>query len=478
MLNQNFILLADSYKYSHWVQYPEKTESVFSYIESRGGIYDTILFIGIQFFVQELAKVRITQEMVDEAAELLEQHGEPFNRNGWEYIVNEYGGRIPLLIRAIPEGLVVPTKTMLVNVEATDPKLFWLPSWIETMLLRAIWYPTTVATNSFHIKKVIRHFRTETGSLEGLPFAFHDFGARGASSSETAAIGSAANLVNFLGTDTLNGVRLIQQTYNCNEMPGFSIPASEHSTMTCRGKEGEVDAFRNMLQQYGKPGKIFACVSDGFDIYNAVENIWGGVLRQEVIDSGAVLVIRPDSGNPVEVCTWIVKKLDEKFGSTYNEKGYKVLNNVRIIQGDGVTVEVIKDVLHSFTQEGYSADNIAFGQGGALLQTVNRDDQKFAMKCSAIQVDGKWIDVYKDPVTDPGKTSKKGRMCTVKNVEGEIYTIREEDVDCFQIILDTVVYSCDKAHNGEIVVICPKENWNDVKRRAERANKQSSDTEN
>ena len=469
MLNQNFILLADSYKYSHWVQYPENTENVFVYAESRGGKYDHVLFIGIEIFVQQLAKVRITQEMVDEAAYILEHHGEPFNREGWEYIVSNYDGRIPLLIRAIPEGMLVPTKTMLVNVEATDPKLFWLPSWIETMLLRAIWYPTTVATNSFYIKKVIRHFRTETGSLGGLPFAFHDFGARGASSSETAAIGSAANLVNFLGTDTLNGVCLIQQTYLCNVMPGFSIPASEHSTMTCRGKEGEVEAFRNMLKQYGKPGKIFACVSDGFDIFNAVENIWGGVLRQEIIDSGATLVVRPDSGDPVEVCTWIVKKLDEKFGSTVNDKGYKVLNNVRIIQGDGVTLEVIHDVLNAFKDLGYSADNIAFGQGGALLQTVNRDDQKFAMKCSAILVDDVWHDVFKDPITDPGKKSKKGRLCTVQTEDGSIETIREKDLQPTQVILDQAVYSCFKGENG-VVLNCIKEDWSRVKERAERAN--------
>lgn len=478
MLNQNFILFADSYKYSHWVQYPENTTNMFKYIESRGGKYDNVLFVGLQIFIQQLVQVRITQAMVDEAAEILEQHGEPFNREGWEYIVREYGGRIPLLIRAIPEGTLVPVHTMLVNIEATDPVLFWLPSWIETMLLRAVWYPVTVATNSFVIKQFIRYFRELTGSIEGLPFAFHDFGARGASSSETAGIGSAANLVNFLGTDTVNGITTIKQSYICDDMPGFSIPASEHSTMTCRGKEGEVEAFRNMLKQYGKPGKIFACVSDGFNIYNAVENIWGEELRQEIIDSGATLVVRPDSGDPVEVCTWIVKKLDEKFGSTMNEKGYKVLNHVRIIQGDGVTTQVIVDVLHAFKEEGYSADNIAFGQGGALLQTVNRDDQKFAMKCSAIEVDGVWVDVFKDPITDQGKRSKKGRLCTVKNVDGEVVTVREEDVDCFQIILDTVVYSCDKAHNGEIVVICPKQEWNDVKQRAERANKQSSDTKN
>jgi nicotinamide phosphoribosyltransferase len=193
-------------------------------------------------------------------------------------------------------------------------------------------------------------------------------------------------------------------------MSGFSIPASEHSSITSWGKDREVDAYRNMLNKFAKPGALVACVSDSYDLYNAVENLWGGTLKDEVVNSGAVLVVRPDSGNPPEVVLKTAQLLDSKFGSTYNTKGYKVLNHVRIIQGDGINEESIRQILSILEQNGFSATNIAFGMGGALLQQVNRDTQKFAMKCSSAVINNKQVDVYKDPKTDHGKKSKKGRL--------------------------------------------------------------------
>ena len=185
-----------------------------------------------------------------------------------------------------------------------------------------------------------------------------------------------------------------------------------------------------MLVQYAKPGGMVAVVSDSWDIYNAVEKIWGEVLRQEVIDSGATVVIRPDSGDPREVVSKVVNILAEKFGTTTNSKGYKVLENVRVIQGDGVNPQSIQAILESLTEQGFSTSNIAFGMGGALLQKVNRDTLKFAFKCSAIQIDGKWQDVYKDPVTDSGKRSKRGRLDLIKNENDDVVyeTIRLDDV--------------------------------------------------
>jgi nicotinamide phosphoribosyltransferase len=191
---------------------------------------------------------------------------------------------------------------------------------------------------------------------------------------------------------------------------GFSIPAAEHSTITSWGRDGEVDAYRNMLNQFAKPGAILAVVSDSYDIYNAVENLWGGELRQQVIDSGATIVIRPDSGDPEIVCRKLVQLLGDKFGYTTNSKGFKVLNNVRLIQGDGINEHTIRCILGSFQAYGWSADNIAFGMGGALLQQLDRDTQKFAMKCSSALINGRWVDVQKDPITDPGKKSKAGRV--------------------------------------------------------------------
>lgn len=424
-MNRNPILNTDSYKVSMWCQYPVGTQTVYSYIESRGGKHKELVFFGLQAFIKEYLLDPVTTEMVDEAAEVWAAHGEPFNRENWDYIVREHGGRLPIKIKAAPEGMVFDTKNIMLTIENTDPACFWLTTFLETALLRAIWYPTTVATNSREIKKVIYDALHKTGDPLGVNFKLHDFGARGCSSQETAMLGGMAHLVNFLGSDTISAVLGARRYYGEN-IAGFSIPAAEHSTITSWGRENEAKAYRNMLKQFAKPGALVAVVSDSYDIFNATENLWGGELRQEVIDSGAILIIRPDSGHPATVVTQLARILDDRFGSTKNLKGYKVLNNVRIIQGDGINLESIKEILAVLIGAGFSADNVAFGMGGALLQAPQRDDQAFAMKCSAILVDGKWVDVYKDPVGDTSKRSKRGRLALIdESGRGHYKTIAE-----------------------------------------------------
>jgi nicotinamide phosphoribosyltransferase len=172
-----------------------------------------------------------------------------------------------------------------------------------------------------------------------------------------------------------------------------------------------------MLSQFAQPGKIVAVVSDSYDIFHAIREHWGKALREDVIRSGATLVVRPDSGDPIDVVDQCLLLLDEAFGHTVNGKGYKVLNHVRVIQGDGINPTSLRAILERITSRGYATDNVAFGMGGALLQQLNRDTQKFALKCSAARVDGKWIDVYKDPVTDKGKASKRGRIALIHHRE-------------------------------------------------------------
>ncbi|WP_242108657.1 nicotinate phosphoribosyltransferase [Luteimonas aquatica] len=413
----NLLLNTDSYKASHWLQYPPGVDATFFYVESRGGIYDRTVFFGLQAILKEYLARPVTHADVDQAREVFAAHGEPFNEAGWRDIVERHGGLLPIRIRAVPEGSVVPTHQALMTVESTDPKAFWVPSYLETMLLR-IWYPVTVATISWHAKQTIRQFleRSSDDPQGQLPFKLHDFGARGVSSVESAAIGGAAHLVNFLGTDTVSGLLLARAHYH-EPMAGFSIPAAEHSTITSWGREHEVEAYRNMLRQLARPGSIVAVVSDSYDIYRAIREHWGITLRDEVIASGATVVIRPDSGDPVSVVHQCLELLDEAFGHTVNGKGYKVLNHVRVIQGDGINPTSIRAILERVTSAGYATDNVAFGMGGALLQQLNRDTQKFALKCSAARIDGKWIDVYKDPVTDRGKQSKRGRMTLLRHRE-------------------------------------------------------------
>ncbi|URX61266.1 nicotinate phosphoribosyltransferase [Luteibacter anthropi] len=417
----NLILNTDSYKASHWLQYPPGTDRTFFYVESRGGVYDRTVFFGLQAILKAWLSRPVTHGDVDEARDFFAIHGEPFNEAGWRRIVDLHGGRLPMRIRAVPEGAVVPTHQALVTIESTDPEAFWLPSYLETLLLR-LWYPVTVATLSWQVKRTIRGFleRTSDDVAGQLPFKLHDFGARGVSSAEAAAIGGMAHLVNFLGTDTVQGVLAAREFYG-EPMAGYSIPAAEHSTITSWGRDREADAYRNMLRHFAKPGGLVAVVSDSYDIFHAIREHWGKTLRDEVIASGGTLVVRPDSGDPVEVVHQCITLLDEAFGHTKNGKGYKLLNHVRLIQGDGVNPDSIRAILERITSVGYAADNIAFGMGGALLQKVDRDTQKFALKCSAARIDGQWVDVFKAPVTDAGKFSQRGRLTLIRHREYGTY---------------------------------------------------------
>jgi nicotinamide phosphoribosyltransferase len=433
----SIILNTDSYKASMFNQYPEGTECVYSYIESRGGKYPETLFFGLQAFLREYLSKPITQTDIDEADAILTAHGEPFNREGWQYILREHGGKLPLCVNAVPEGSIVPTGNVLVTVYNTDPKCYWLTTYVETALLRAVWYPTTVATNSLTSKRIIQKYLEKNGTPESISFKLHDFGARGVSSEESAGLGGAAHLVNFMGTDTISGILYAMKYYD-TPVCGFSIPAMEHSTVTSWGQMKEIDAFRNMLKYHAKPGGLVACVSDSYDVYKACD-MWGTSLKQTVIDSGATVVIRPDSGDPLEVVPKCAQILSYHFGSTLNEKGYKVLNNIRLIQGDGVDHESIEGILNILDKMRFSADNIAFGQGGALLQQINRDTCKFAMKCSAIKVNCEWRDVFKNPVTDSGKRSKKGRVGLFTDSNGK-YVTADIDSMIYTPALQTVYY--------------------------------------
>lgn len=423
----NQILDTDSYKASHWLQFPPGMTGMHSYLESRGGKYDRTVFFGLQYLIKQYLTKVPTAADVDEAEAFFKAHGLPFNREGWMRIVRL--GRYPISIRSVPEGTVVPTHNALMTVESTDPETFWIVSWLETMLMR-VWYPITVATQSWHCKKtILKHlYQSCDDPLGQIDFKLHDFGSRGVSSRESAAIGGAAHLVNFKGSDTVEGIVLANKFYGVEGgMAAFSIPAAEHSTITAWGRSREVEAYRNMLTQFAKPGAIVAVVSDSYDIYNAVATMWAGSLRETVEKSGATIVIRPDSGDPPRVVAEVLRILDEKIGTTVNAKGFKVLPPCfRVIQGDGVNEESIDQILAWIEVDGFSAENVSFGMGGALLQKLDRDTQRFAYKTSAVRFgDDRWVGVSKDPSTDKGKRSKEGRV-GLYVVDGQLKTLTGE----------------------------------------------------
>lgn len=459
MKQDNIILLSDSYKVSHWKQYPPNTTNVYSYYESRGGQFDTTTFFGLQYIIKEhLAGKRVSMGDIDEAEKLYEAHfgsKEMFNRKGWERIAFVHGGRLPVRIKAVPEGTRVPTGNVLMTVENTDPQAFWLTNFLETLLCQ-VWYPTTVATLSGAVRDMILASLERTGDPALIDFKLHDFGFRGVSSVESAGIGGGAHLLNFIGTDTVRGITFLQEYYGATEMTGFSVPASEHSTMTSWGRDHEVDAYRNMVEQYGD-SPFYSVVSDSYDVFNAAKNIWGGQLRDAVMAAPGTLVVRPDSGYPPHVVTYLLEILGNQFGKTKNDKGYKVLNpKVRVIQGDGLDLKMIENILKTMEHEGWSADNVVFGMGGGLLQNVNRDTQRFAFKCSSAVVDGERRDVYKQPVTDQGKDSKRGRLALIDDFG--LKTVGEDETDEYKDLLETVF---------EDGWIAKEQNVTDIRKRAQ-----------
>lgn len=420
MLNPgNLILRTDSYKFTHWKQYPPGTERVYSYFESRGGKWAEVVFFGLQYYLKRFFEGQVvSRRAIDEAEAMISRHfANPslFYRRGWEHILEVHDGRLPVSIRAAPEGTPVPCHNVLMTVENTDPACYWLPNYIETLLVQ-VWYGCTVATQSREMRKLLLNYLRRTGDPDLVDFKIHDFGFRGVSSVETAGVGGAAHLLSFQGTDTFEAI-MVARDYYGEPMAGFSIPAAEHSTITAWGKAHEVDAMRNMLDQF--PQGTVAVVSDSYDIFEACETIWGDALRDRVLARDGCVVIRPDSGDPPTVLAAgdrnVLDILAKKFGYTVNAKGYKVLDpHIRVIQSDGVDFDMLESVLSAVQKAGYSADNIAFGSGGGLLQKLNRDTLRFAFKCAAVTVDGVERAVFKSPVTDREKRSKSGRMKLVK----------------------------------------------------------------
>ncbi|XP_076332743.1 nicotinamide phosphoribosyltransferase-like isoform X3 [Tachypleus tridentatus] len=397
---ENVILATDSYKVTHHLQYPPGTTTVYSYFESRGGKFPYTVFFGLQYILKRwLVGPVITESKIQEAKEICQIHFKQniFNEEGWRHILKEHGGHLPLRIKAVPEGSVIPTHNVLFTVENTDPLVPWLTNWFETLLVQT-WYPITVATNSRYQKELLAKYLLDTAdTLNTLQMKLHDFGFRGCSSVETAAIGGGAHLVNFKSTDTIAGLLFARKYYGCN-MAGFSIPATEHSTMTTWGRSRENEACHSMLNHF---------------------------------PSGTIAVV--------------LDILGKQFGTTKNRKGYKLLPPyLRLIQGDGISYKSLGPILQKLKENQWSTDNVTFGSGGALLQRLDRDTLKCAFKCSFAIVNGEKLNVFKKPITDSGKHSKKGRLSLEK--QGNTYvTVEEGNGNPMKDILVTVF------ENGKLI---------------------------
>ena len=445
MFQINPLTCTDSYMFSHWKMVTPGTEYMHFYLEAR--THKQVMFYGLAHILARLEEGFTFQNLLKVKA-LIDQHMGPhvFNTKSFHHLLTKYQGW-PVIIKAAPEGLIIPGNNVLLTIENTDPEFYWVPGFLETQLLQ-VWYPCTVGTISHSIKQTIARYLHDTGNIGLLPYKLHDFGLRGATCMEQGAIGGSAHLVSFQGTDTVPALDFVKYYYG-EPCAGKSIPAAAHHSVTAWGKDRELEAYRHILKEF--PTGPLAIVSDSYNIFKACKEHFGTTLHDEVLNRDGFLVIRPDSGQPVTILGLLLPVLAEKFGVTINAKGYKVLNSkISVIWGDGLTPDLIHLILLRLKETGWSADNITFGMGGALLQKVDRGTYDFAMKCSARCVNGQWEDVFKDPITDPGKQSKQGRLMLVHpqpfyKYKNEYSTVKlSPHVNQSNPILQTVF------HNGTI----------------------------
>ena len=429
----NTLLLTDVYKMGHMEQYPADTVEVYSYCEARKPGLKT-LFYGLQYILKAFLAQPVSH---DDADEFLHYHnailGEP--SVGVRQKVHALAdlGYWPLEIRAVPEGTVLDSRNILFSIRNTHPDFYWCVGFVESLLLK-VWYPITVATGSRLYKTLVERFADQTcDNRDHVPFQVHDFGYRGVSSEDTAAIGGSAHLLNFHGSDTIIANWFLDRYYGAAaSVKGLSVPASEHSVMCSYGRDGEYRAFDNMLDLY--PRGIVSIVSDTYDYFRIMTD-YAPSRKDRIMAREGRVVFRPDSGNPEEIICGTgaddspqgmgsLELLWRNFGGTVNAKGYRVLDpHVGLIYGDGMFYERFEAILSHMQAQGFASSNLVIGVGGLLLQNHNRDELGFAIKATRIvRRQGSKVEIYKDPATDPSKRSKRGLMMLTRNAAGGYVT--------------------------------------------------------
>ncbi|RYD57577.1 MAG: nicotinate phosphoribosyltransferase [Sphingobacteriales bacterium] len=424
----NILLQTDVYKMGHMEQYAPGCNKVYSYLTARDGkTFDKTLFFGLQYYIKRYLAQPV---MVEMGEEFLQYRKMILGSNSAEVEQKMRAlcrlGYLPLEIKAVEEGTVLPVKNVLMTITNTHPDFYWVVGFVESILLK-LWYTITVATCSYHYREVVdRYFElTDDGTMKD--FQVHDFGYRGDASEEGAAISGVAHLLSFLGSDNVPALPCAIEYYNAgtSEPIMLSVPASEHSVMCSFGREDELGAFRHMLEVY--PTGIVSIVSDTFNVYRVLTE-FVAALKEEILSRDGKVVFRPDSGNPEHIICgdpeapegsneWkgAIRLLDEAFGSTVNSKGYKVLHpKVGLIYGDGMYLQRYERTLERLKEMGYAAGNLIIGVGG-ILRNHSRDTLGFAIKATYVEVNGEPREIEKDPVTDHKKKSHKGLLALVKD---------------------------------------------------------------
>lgn len=446
----NPILDADSYKIPHWKFYRPGIQRVYSFLESRGGDEAEIMMAGLQPLLYEKLAQPLEAWQIEEAQEFASKHfgtDKYFNSKMWDEIVNKNDSRLPLLIRSLPEGLIVPKRTPMVTVENTG-SAFTAPltSYKETMLMRDVWPACSIASRVFRMKREIKAYFDATSDNGISPFAILDFSSRGVFGESHSKIAGAAFTFMFQGSDNIPGIRHANYYY-FHDMAAYSVAATEHSIASgwVRDDDGYID---NCLEA-AEPGQILSLVGDTWNIYAFAKAIAREDRRQKISNKGLKIVIRPDSGKRAKVLPKILGILGDAFGTMENSKGFDVINmNVKVLWADGMNEKTVIEPFWVAEQLGISADSVMTGAGGGIAAAdLDRDTDRWAFKASEYLLeDGTRMGVFKDPITDPGKASKQGRFSVLRCTHGHFQTEnRESDVEDAHDLLQP------RFLNGEVI---------------------------
>ena len=437
----NPLLLTDGYKVDHRRQYPEKTTLVYSNWtprKSRIEGVDHVTFFGLQYFIkkyiiEEFEKNFFSQpkeKVVAAYARRVDNYLGP-NSVGKEHIAALHDlGYIPMVFKALPEGVSVPIRVPMFTMYNTIPEFFWLTNYFETLLSTTIWMPCNSATIARQYRLLLDKYARETSSTpEFVDWQGHDFSMRGMAALEAALISGAGHLLSFTGTDTIPAIDFLEKYYNANaseELVGGSVAATEHSVMSMGTNRKEEDTFKRLITEV-YPNGIVSVVSDTWDLWRVLVDYLPS-LKEEILGRDGKLVIRPDSGDPVKIICGdpdaedenirkgVIQLLWETFGGHVNEKGYKELDShVGAIYGDSITIERAEKICEGLKQKGFASTNVVLGIGSYTYQFNTRDTFGFAMKATYGEVNGVGRDIYKDPVTDDGtKKSARGLIKIIK----------------------------------------------------------------
>lgn len=444
MKTLNSMILCDSYKTEHHKMYPKKTTLVYSNFTPRksriNGINEIVVF-GIQAFIKEYLIDHFNNNFFNKPqSQIREEYGFSIGIDP-QHIVDLWTLQyLPIEIKALPEGTLCPIGVPCLTIKNTHPDFGWLTNYLETLISCQLWQPMTSATIAYQYKKLLSKYALETtGTTEFVQWQGHDFSMRGMSSVESAILSGMGHLTSFTGTDTIPAIYGLKKYYNATGLIGASVPATEHSVMCAGNKESEIDTFKNLLDLY--PTGILSVVSDTWDLWKVCTE-YLPQLKEQILARDGKLVIRPDSGDPVDIICGemifipheheteedeketldflnsprgkgVIELLWDIFGGTINKQGYKELDpHIGAIYGDSITIERAKQICERLKAKGFASTNIVLGIGSYTYQYNTRDTFGFAMKATYVEVNGEGREIFKDPITDDGtKRSKKGLLC-------------------------------------------------------------------